>query len=69
MTYRIKIGLLAATSLLIGATTPAKPLHLATLIKVAQVDERYQSYNIEMVEVTGGRFWAPYGGPADERYR
>jgi len=69
MTYRIKIGLLAATSLLIGATTPAKPLHLATLAKVAQVDERYQSYNIEMVEVTGGRFWAPYGGPADERYR
>jgi len=25
------------------------------------VDERYQSYNVEMVEVTGGRFWKPYG--------
>ena len=24
------------------------------------VDERFQSYNIEMVEVTGGRFWKPY---------
>jgi len=22
-----------------------------------------------MVEVTGGRFWAPYGGPADEMFR
>ncbi|HKF48190.1 MAG TPA: hypothetical protein VKB38_12590 [Terracidiphilus sp.] len=27
---------------------------------VGHVDERFQSYNIEMVEVTGGRFWAPY---------
>jgi heparanase len=28
--------------------------------KVGTVDERFQSFNIEMVEVTGGRFWAPY---------
>jgi hypothetical protein len=28
---------------------------------VGAVDERFQSYNIEMVEVTGGRFWKPYG--------
>ena len=27
---------------------------------VATVDERFQSYNIEMVEVTGGEFWKPY---------
>ena len=27
---------------------------------VATVDERFQSYNIEMVEVTGGQFWQPY---------
>jgi heparanase len=27
---------------------------------IGTVDERYQSYNIEMLEVTGGRFWAPY---------
>ena len=35
---------------------------------IATVDERYQSFNVEMVEVTGGRFWAPYkkasSGPA-----
>lgn len=29
---------------------------------VATVDERFQSYNIEMVEVTGGQFWGPYDG-------
>ena len=28
--------------------------------RVGKVDDRFQSYNIEMVEVTGGRFWAPY---------
>jgi hypothetical protein len=28
--------------------------------RVGTVDERFQSFNIEMVEVTGGRFWAPY---------
>ena len=27
---------------------------------IGTVDLRYQSYNIEMLEVTGGRFWAPY---------
>jgi heparanase 1 len=24
------------------------------------VDARYQSYNVEMIEITGGRFWKPY---------
>lgn len=28
--------------------------------KVAVVDERYQSYNIEMIQVMGGKWWAPY---------
>jgi hypothetical protein len=28
---------------------------------VGTVDERYQSYNVEMLEVTGGKFWKPYG--------
>jgi hypothetical protein len=27
---------------------------------VATLDPRFQSYNVEMVEVTGGQFWAPY---------
>jgi hypothetical protein len=29
--------------------------------RLGSVDERFQSYNVEMVEVTGGRFWKPYG--------
>ncbi|MEG9437761.1 hypothetical protein JAO29_16545 [Edaphobacter sp. HDX4] len=28
---------------------------------IGTVDERFQSYNIEMLEVTGGKFWKPYG--------
>ena len=31
------------------------------MARIGTVDERYQSYNIEMVEVTGGEFWKPYG--------
>ena len=27
---------------------------------IAKVDARFQSYNVEMVEVIGGRFWRPY---------
>jgi hypothetical protein len=33
----------------------------ATMARIGTIDERYQSYNIEMVEVTGGEFWKPYG--------
>jgi hypothetical protein len=32
--------------------------------RVGAINERYQSYNIEMVEVTGGRFWKPYASTA-----
>ena len=38
----------------------------ARMARVATIDARFQSYNIEMVEVTGGRFWKPY---AFERVR
>jgi len=33
----------------------------ATMPRIATIDERYQSYNVEMLEVTGGKFWKPYG--------
>jgi hypothetical protein len=33
----------------------------ANMPRIATVDNRFQSYNVEMVEVTGGRFWKPYG--------
>ena len=31
-----------------------------TMKVIAKVDPRFQSYNVEMVEVIGGRFWKPY---------
>lgn len=34
-------------------------------MRVGTVDQRFQSYNVEMVEVTGGRFWKPYGNQAN----
>lgn len=34
--------------------TPSDMKHIGT------IDERYQSYNVEMVEVAGGEFWKPY---------
>ena len=35
---------------------------------IGTVDERFQSYNIEMVEVIGGRFWKPYGIRHKQKY-
>jgi hypothetical protein len=35
------------------------------LPRIGTIDERFQSYNIEMVEVTGGRFWKPYASQAE----
>jgi hypothetical protein len=32
----------------------------STLPQIATVDQRYQSYNVEMAEVIGGSFWKPY---------
>jgi hypothetical protein len=34
--------------------------------RIGAIDERFQSYNIEMVEVTGGRFWKPYASKSAE---
>lgn len=40
----------------------AQPVSItpATMSRIGTVDDRFQSYNIEMIEVTGGRFWKPY---------
>lgn len=35
-------------------------LNLKNLKQVAEVEERYQSFNVEMCEVIGGDFWIPY---------
>lgn len=68
MTVR-KVSLLAAAALIAGCTTAsAKTGGLAALPSVGTVDERFLSYNVEMVEVTGGRFWRPFGSPGTERH-
>ena len=41
-------------------------LQPATMQPLAEVSPRYVSYNIEVVEVTGGRFWKPFGSTAKE---
>lgn len=48
------LALSAATLPLLAQTNPS------TLRKLGTVDPRFQSYNVEMVEVIGGRFWKPY---------
>ncbi len=73
---KIQVGI-AALMTIASALAPAICAQTATaalkpgaMPAIAHVDQRFQSYNIEMIEVTGGRFWAPYktGGdqPADK---
>lgn len=47
-------------STFVSPLLPAQAIPVATLSRVGTVSPRFQSYNIEMVEITGGRFWAPY---------
>jgi heparanase 1 len=52
-------------SLLMLASSQVENLALSpsvapsNMARIGTVDERFQSYNIEMIEVTGGRFWKP----------
>jgi hypothetical protein len=62
----IILGGLAAVvgAALLGGASPV-PIAPGSLTRIGTVDERFQSFNIEMVEVTGGRFWKPYGTELD----
>lgn len=46
----------------------AQPVELSlaptSMPKVGTVDARFQAYNVEMLEVTGGAFWKPYNSTA-----
>src|ERR1700689_5530146 len=59
------------TSALLVAQAHADPISDAPTIapshlpRIGTVDECFQSYNIEMVEITGGRFWRPYRSQPD----
>src|SRR3954447_18435080 len=35
-------------------------LNPASMPRIGTIEERFQAYNVEMLEVTGGRFWKPY---------
>ena len=52
-----------------AALAQAEPIAIApgALRAVGSVDERYQSYNVEMIEVMGGKWWAPYPDTPDTR--
>src|SRR5437016_11247784 len=56
---------LASISAMVGCASHNRSsmntLAPATMPRMATIDERYQSYNVEMLEVTGGKFWKPYG--------
>jgi len=64
-------SVIAALAFATSLTAMAQPraLEPAKLPVLGKIDERFQSYNVEMIEVTGGRFWAPYkqadNAPAD----
>ena len=56
---RLTVFALLLAAPLLPAQAPVA-LDAAHLKPIAQVSDRFQSFNVEMVEVTGGRFWAPY---------
>ena len=62
-----RLLLLSIAAVLVAAAPaqdkPAVKLDPSSMPKLGTVDPRYLSYNIEMVEVTGGRFWKPYNAP------
>lgn len=43
-----------------AAEKPSAQVSPASMARIGTVDERFQSFNVEMIEVTGGRFWKPY---------
>lgn len=53
-------AIIAKTGMAQEAAASSPVLNLSTLQKIAQVDERFQSFNVEMCEVVGGDFWVPY---------
>jgi heparanase len=57
----VLVATLAAAAGLASSTNAASvSLVPATMPCVASVDDRYQSYNVEMAEVIGAKFWKPY---------
>ena len=49
-----------ALGLVAGGQAAAATISPSTLPQLTTIDERFQSYNVEMAEVIGGDFWKPY---------
>ena len=45
---------------LVAASPPSTSFSPATMRAIATIDDRFESYNVEMAEVIGGKFWKPY---------
>src|SRR6476646_6618568 len=57
----VAIPLVAALPCVTNARVAAVAVAPSSMASVGKISDRYQSYNIEMLEVTGGKFWRPYG--------
>jgi hypothetical protein len=57
-------GTVSMTTLFAGAQSVS--LDPARMQRIGTIDERFQSYNVEMLEVTGGKFWKPYSSLAKQ---
>jgi heparanase 1 len=55
----LAFAVLAATGCS-GALPDAPDITPSAMPRIGTIDARFQSYNIEMVEVTGGSFWKPH---------
>jgi hypothetical protein len=65
--FKVGMGIVVAAlagSQKAAAQAPTLFVDPSRLPRLGTIDERFQSYNIEMVEVTGGRFWKPYRASA-----
>lgn len=59
----MKIFLIACLAILTSGTGYGQSIHILSpkdMTFITKVDERFQSYNVEMAEVIGGNFWKPY---------
>src|SRR6202165_4337958 len=64
----IVVASITTLSLHVHAQEPAMKLGPPqNMTRVGSIEERYQSYNIEMLEVTGGMFWKPYDQASNDR--
>lgn len=53
-------------SLMLATPAMARSIDPSALPATGRVDPMFQSYNVEMAEIVGGRFWAPYPRPGED---